>query len=56
MGDEKLLFGSRVFTVVALKRLVVGVGQLMVEQQLLVVTSVVTKLTFEPVTLTPEGH
>lgn len=50
MGDEELLFGSGVFTVVTLKGPVIGVGQLMVEQQLLVVTRVVTKLTFEPAT------
>lgn len=48
MGHQELLFRSRVFTVVTLEGPVVGVRQLMVEQQLLVVTSVVAKFTLEP--------
>lgn len=48
MGHQELLFRSGVLAVVTLERPVVGMGQLMVEQQLLVVTSVVTKLTLEP--------
>lgn len=56
MGDEELLFGSGVFTVVTLERPVVGVGQLVVEQQLLVVASVVTKLTLEPGTGTLKSY
>lgn len=47
MGDQELLFRRGVFTVVTLEGPVVGVGQLMVEQQLLVVTSVIAKLTLE---------
>lgn len=48
MGDQELLLGSGVFTVVTLEWPVVGVGQLMIEQQLLVVTSIVAELTLEP--------
>lgn len=48
MGDQELLFTSGVFTVVTLEGPVVGVGQLMVEQQLLVVTSVIAKFTLKP--------
>ena len=48
MGDQELLFRSGVFTVVTLKGPVVGVGQLMVEQQLLVVTGVIAIFTLEP--------
>lgn len=54
MGDKEFLFRSGIFTVVTLEGPVVGVGQLMVEQQLLVVTSVITKLTLEPGTSTPQ--
>ncbi len=46
--DEELLFRSGVFTVVALKGSVICMGQLMVEQQLLVVTGVIAKFTLEP--------
>lgn len=52
MGDEELLFRSGVFTVVTLEGPVVSVGQLMVEQQLLVVASVIAKFTLEPSTST----
>lgn len=47
MGDQEFLFRSGVFTVVALEGPVVGMGQLVVEQQLLVVTTEVAKLTLE---------
>lgn len=52
MGDQELLFRSGVFTEVTLEGSVICVGQLMVEQQLLVVTSVIAKFTLEPGTYT----
>lgn len=54
MGHQELLFRSGVFAVVTLEWSVVGVRELMVEQQLLVVTSVVAKLTLEPGKYTSE--
>lgn len=48
MGHQEFLFRSGVFAVVTLERSVVSMRQLVVEQQLLVVTSVVAKLTLEP--------
>lgn len=56
MGDQELFFRSGVFTVVTLEGPVVGVGQLMVEQQLLVVTSVIAKFTLEPETCTSTSY
>lgn len=53
MGDQELLFRRGVFTEVTLEGPVVCVRQLMVEQQLLVVTRVIAKLTLEPGTRTP---
>ena len=52
MGDQELFFRSGVFTKVTLEGSIVGVRQLMVEQKLLVVTSVITKFTLEPDTHT----
>lgn len=52
MGDQELLFRSGVFAVVTLEGPVVGVRQLMVEQQLLVVTGVIAEFTLEPCTCT----
>lgn len=56
MGDQEFLFRSGVFTVVALEGPVVGMGQLVVEQQLLVVTTEVAKLTLEPGTCTLNSY
>lgn len=50
MRDEELFFGRRVFAEFTLEGPVVGVGHLMVEQQLLVLAGVVAKLALEPVT------
>lgn len=50
MGDQELFLSGGVFTEVTLEGSVAGVGQLMVEQQLLVVTSVIAKFTLEPAT------
>lgn len=46
--DQELLFGRGIFTVVTPEGPVVGVGELMVEQQLLVFTRIVAKLALEP--------
>lgn len=54
MWDQELLFRSGVFTVVTLEGPVVGVGQLMVEEQLFVVTGEITELTLEPGTWTQQ--
>lgn len=48
VGDQKFLFGCGIFTIVTLEGSVISVGQLMIEQQLLVRTRIVTKLTFKP--------
>lgn len=56
MRDQELLFRGGVFTVITLEGPVVGVGQLMVEQQLLVVTSVIAKLTLKSETNTFKAH
>ena len=56
VGHQELLFRSGVFTVVTLEGPVVGVRQLMVEQQLLVVTSVIAKFTLEPGTRTSKSY
>lgn len=48
MGDQELFFRRWVFTKVTLKRTVVSMGQLMVEQQLFVFTSIVAEFTLEP--------
>lgn len=48
MGDQELFFRSRVFTKVTFERTVVSMGQLMVEQQLFVFTSVFAEFTLEP--------
>lgn len=48
VGEQELLLGGGVFTVVTLEGPVVGVGQLVVEQKLLVVTRVVAELTLKP--------
>lgn len=56
MGDQELLFRSGVLAVVTLEGPVVGVGQLMVEEQFLVVTSVITELTLEPGTDTSKSY
>ena len=56
MGDQELLFRSGIFTVVTLEGSVIGMGQLMVEQQLLVVTRIVTKLTLESGKSTSNRH
>ena len=45
---EEVLFGSRVFAVVTFEGLVAGMRQLVVQQELLVVTRVVAKLTLKP--------
>lgn len=50
VGDQELFLRGGVLAVVALEGPVVGVGQLVVEQQLLVVTGIITKLTFKPAT------
>ena len=50
VGHQELLLGRRVLAVVTLERLVVGVGELVVEQHFLVVTRVVAVLTLEPAT------
>lgn len=45
---QEVLFGGGVFAVVTFKGLVTGMRQLVVQQELLVVTSVLTKLTLKP--------
>lgn len=56
MGDQELLFRGGVFTVVTLEGSVVGVGQLVVEQQLLVVAIEIAELTLEPGTGTSKRY
>lgn len=48
VGHQEILFAGGVFAVVAFEGLVVGVGQLVVQQLLLVVTGHVTELTLKP--------
>lgn len=45
---QEVLFGGGVFAVVTFKGLVTGMRQLVVQQELLVVTSVIAKLTLKP--------
>lgn len=50
VGHQELLLGGGVLTVVTLEGFVVGVGELVIEQHLLVITCVVAVLTPKPAT------
>lgn len=48
MGHQEILFTRGVFALFTFEGFVVGVGQLVIEQVLLVIAGVLTKLTLKP--------
>lgn len=48
VGHQEILFTRGVFALFAFERFVVGVGQLVIEQVLLVIAGELTKLTLKP--------
>ncbi len=48
VGHEEILFTRRVFALFTFEWFVIGVGQLVIKQVLLVIAGVITKLTFKP--------
>lgn len=48
VGHQEILFTRRVFALFAFEWFVIGVGQLVIKQVLLVIAGVLTELTFKP--------
>ncbi len=48
VGHQEILFTRRVFALFTFEWFVIGVGQLVIEQVLLVIADVLTELTFKP--------